>query len=194
MRPPPPAPVPAPFTGQPPPPLPAARVALRARLCDSAGASIDDEGAGTAPGGGATYVVDVTCDPGLYRALEEEVARVEGGGGVLEVLSLRAAAGEDGGGARAREEDDDDDAADATGGGSARPAGSSGAAPPPRAAASAGAGASSDAVAAAARGTGMVVRRVTQPGARLHCNTCDVHFDGPEAHRAHFRADLHRCV
>ena len=169
-------------------PAAAARLALRARLNDAPGASIDDEGGS----GGATYVVDVTCDPGLYRALEEEVTRVEGGGGSLEVLSLRAAAGEDGGAGGGHGgsggADDDDDPRDVA----ARPVGSGSSSAGSRAVASG--AVSTDAVAAAARGTGMVVRRVTQPGARLHCNSCDVHFDGPEAHRAHFRSDLHRWV
>lgn len=168
-------------------PSSAARLALRARLNDAPGASIDDEGGA----GGATYVVDVTCDPGLYRVLEEEVGRVEGGGS-LEVLSLRAAAGDDGGAGGGHGgsggADDDDDLRDVA----ARPVGSGSSGAGARAAVSG--AVSTDAVAAAARGTGMVVRRVTQPGARLHCNSCDVHFDGPEAHRAHFRADLHRWV
>jgi hypothetical protein len=51
---------------------------------------------------------------------------------------------------------------------------------------------SSDETAAAARGTGMLVSRVTQPGARLSCATCSATFDGPEGHRAHFRSDFHR--
>jgi hypothetical protein len=66
------------------------------------------------------------------------------------------------------------------------------AAPAPAAAASTRAAYSSDETAAAARGTGMLVSRVTQPGARLSCATCSATFDGPEGHRAHFRSDFHR--
>jgi len=66
------------------------------------------------------------------------------------------------------------------------------AAPAPAAAAPTRAAHSSDETAAAARGTGMLVSRVTQPGARLSCATCSATFDGPEGHRAHFRSDFHR--
>jgi hypothetical protein len=48
--------------------------------------------------------------------------------------------------------------------------------------------------AAAARGTGMSVRRVVQPntGAAKACTTCGVDFATPEAHREHFKSELHR--
>jgi hypothetical protein len=47
--------------------------------------------------------------------------------------------------------------------------------------------------AASARGTGMLVRRVVQPGKRLTCNTCGgVELETPEAHKEHHRTDWHR--
>jgi len=56
-----------------------------ARLCDAAGATIDDEGGGSSGGGGGggTYVVDVTCEPGLYRCVHvcACVRACAGGGG-----------------------------------------------------------------------------------------------------------------
>ena len=45
---------------------------------------------------------------------------------------------------------------------------------------------------ASAKGTGMMVRRVTQPGKRLTCNACSIEFSSPEEHREHHRSDLHR--
>jgi len=155
----------------------------------------------------------------LCRPLEEDVARV---GGSLEVLSLRAAPGEDGGRQTRRRRPRGQRRRGLGGAGKRRgPGGGSGSGccgrggpPPPEQARPC--RWALDAVTAAARGTGMVVRRVTQvreggpraaspppctpaapllqPGARLHCNTCDVHFEAPEQHRAHFRADLHRCA
>ncbi len=132
--------------------------------------------------------------PVLHRVTSQclfspQVSRIDGG--VLEVLSLRAAAGDDSAAASSSaaagtgtgSDDEDEDA--------------SGAPPPASRAGVAGASSSratADAVAAAARGTGMVVRRVTLPGARLHCNACDSHFETPDQHRVHFRSDIHRCV
>ena len=49
-----------------------------------------------------------------------------------------------------------------------------------------------DATAASSRGTGMAVRRVTQPGRRLACGTCSVTFESADEHRAHARSDFHR--
>ena len=47
--------------------------------------------------------------------------------------------------------------------------------------------------AASSRGTGMLVRRVVQPGKRLACNTCGgVELETAEAHREHHRTDWHR--
>ncbi len=47
--------------------------------------------------------------------------------------------------------------------------------------------------AASSRGTGMLVRRVVQPGKRLACNTCGgVELDTTEAHKEHHRTDWHR--
>ena len=46
--------------------------------------------------------------------------------------------------------------------------------------------------AASARGTGMLVRRVTQPGRRLACSACAAAFDSSEEHREHHRGDWHR--
>ncbi len=47
--------------------------------------------------------------------------------------------------------------------------------------------------AASARGTGMLVRRVVQPGKRLACHSCGgVELETPEAHRQHHRTDWHR--
>jgi hypothetical protein len=45
---------------------------------------------------------------------------------------------------------------------------------------------------ASALGTGMNVRRVTQPGKRQSCNACGVQFDSSEAHKGHHRTDWHR--
>lgn len=52
-------------------------------------------------------------------------------------------------------------------------------------------GVAAEATEAASRGTGMAVRRVTQPGRRLACGTCGVAFEAAEEHRAHARSDLH---
>lgn len=55
------------------------------------------------------------------------------------------------------------------------------------------ASAAADLTAAAARGTGMLVSRVTVPGSRLSCASCGgLAFEAADAHRAHFRSDLHR--
>jgi len=59
------------------------------------------------------------------------------------------------------------------------------------AAASAGPG-EEDLTGAAAKGTGMVVRRVAQPGRRLACATCGAAFDDSAAHREHARSQWHR--
>lgn len=90
------------------------------------------------------------------------------------------AAGGGAGRGRAADSDPEDDSA--AGRGRAGGAGSSGAA-----------SAAADLTAAAARGTGMLVSRVTVPGSRLSCASCGgLAFDSPDMHRAHFRSDLHR--
>ena len=52
--------------------------------------------------------------------------------------------------------------------------------------------AAAQAAPASARGTGMLVSRVTPPGSRMSCAACSVTFDGADSHRAHFRSDVHR--
>lgn len=54
--------------------------------------------------------------------------------------------------------------------------------------------AANDATMAAAKGTGMLVRRVTQPGQgrRLACNACATEFETSDEHRAHHKSEWHR--
>jgi len=51
----------------------------------------------------------------------------------------------------------------------------------------------SEATAASSRGTGMLVRRVTQPGMRgISCNACSIDFTSMDELKAHHRLDWHR--
>jgi hypothetical protein len=174
---------------------------------------------------GDVLLVDVVVDPGAFRTLDEEVRKLGGGRGTVEVLSLAADAGDadaggpggaggaDGARARARvaggagsadSGGSDNSDADSDGAGRAARAGSgvaasagpgtagAGAAAPGAARAATAGGAGVDATAASARGTGMSVRRVAQPGRRLACATCGgLTFETSEAHRDHARCEWH---
>lgn len=177
----------------------------------------------TVVAGGALAVFHAVIDPGCYRGVEEAVARVggAGAGAALEVLSLAASAAEPSsraaarGGAGGPGAAGDDGADDSDGGsdgdddvprkgGRAGAAGGRGraadsdpeddsAAGRGKAGSSGAATAAADLTAAAARGTGMLVSRVTVPGSRLSCASCGgLAFESADIHRAHFRSDLHR--
>lgn len=132
----------------------------------------EDDGAGgvgtSAPGGGnASSGSSAAVGSGTDASgLSADMGR----------LGLGASGGADGG---------------AAGGHGSASAGGVGAAP--AAAASNGAGLQ-DATTAASRGTGMMVRRVTQPGRRLACSACAATFESSDEHREHHRSDWHRCV
>ena len=69
-----------------------------------------------------------------------------------------------------------------------------GSARPESAAAGAGRGDFDAALSASSRGTGMLVRRVAQPGRRLACGTCGLTFEASDEHREHHKSEFHRCV
>jgi ribosome maturation protein SDO1 len=182
-------------------PLPAAE-ALRAWL-GSMHAALEYEGVSD-----GRAVVEAVVDPGFFRRIEEEGKRAFGGADgslcSVEVLSLAAiadtsaAGGGKGGGGAARAGGDGDSDSDGEGGGGAaapaasRPLGASAPSGMGAGSAALGGGAMDAATLASAKGTGMAVRRVTQPGRRLACNACGLEFAAPEEHREHHRSDLHR--
>lgn len=179
---------------------------------------------------GDVLILDVIADPGAFRTLDEDVKRLGGGRGTVEVLSLAADAGEvdgpTGAGAGAStaagqqagghaaggagSAASGDEAGDGSGGGhgsdsdaegnsrgararagvAGAPVSASVAVPVAARVPGAAAGLA-DATTAAARGTGMSVRRVAQPGRRLACATCSMNFETSDAHRDHARSEWH---
>ncbi len=168
--------------------------------------------------GSDLITVEVVVDPGHFRGIDEDIKRRTSGRGAVEVLSLSASgeggeggAGRAGRGGRKGGKDDDDydsdEDGDADGGEgvaavsnrlvATRLGGDSSSAAASTAAATGSGGsasASNDMTAASARGTGMLVRRVVQPGAArtLACTACALTFEDSAAHREHHRTDLHR--
>lgn len=172
--------------------------AMRSLLLDTMRASLDGESHF-----GDAYSVDATLEPGFYKQLEAEVASRARGRGTVEVMALAVltddmADGDGVGGSGAGGDDGADGLAAGVGrmgmneagvassghGGSSAASGSG--------VGTSAAGSGLDATTAASRGTGMMVRRVTQPGRRLACGACASSFDSSEEHREHHRSDWHR--
>ena len=172
--------------------------AMRSLLLDTMHASLDGESHF-----GDAYSVDATLEPGFYKRLEAEVASRARGHGTVEVLALAVQTDEaedEPAPARAGAGGDSGDGVDGLAGGVARMgvsgdgAGGRGAASGAGGVAAGGSGGSGgvDATTASSRGTGMLVRRVTQPGRRLACSACAASFDSSDEHREHHRSDWHR--
>jgi hypothetical protein len=146
-----------------------------------------------------TVVIEVIADPGFFRRIEEESKGIFPGSAV-EVVSLSVV----GEGmswslfSSTHEEKGDDDEKEEKdipkelieGGNSATGAGSSSLLPSPSSMPLA---TLSEATAASSRGTGMLVRRVTQPGMRgITCNACSIDFVSMDELKLHHKLDWHR--
>jgi ribosome maturation protein SDO1 len=144
-------------------------------------------------------VIEVVADPGFFRRIEEESKGIFPGSAV-EVVSL-SVVGEGKSSSlfsSTHEEEGDDEEKEVTyipkelieGGNSATGAGSSSLLPP---LSSIPTSMLSEATAASSRGTGMLVRRVTQPGMRgISCNACSIDFISMDDLKLHHKLDWHR--
>jgi len=144
-------------------------------------------------------VIEVIADPGFFRRIEEE-SKESFPGSAVEVVSL-SVIGEGKSSSffsSAHEEGGDDDEMYETDiqrnsieeGNSATGAGSVSLLSPPSSISTA---SLSEATAASSRGTGMLVRRVTQPGMRgIACNACSIDFISMDELKLHHKLDWHR--
>jgi hypothetical protein len=160
---------------------------VQTQLLEALNAALEPGDKAAVPADIATF--EAVIDPGVYRSIEEIIAKRTDGRSSVEVLTLSAAVDPDLDGPRrdirggAGIESDDSDADPSSVGEAKRAPAAAAMSRPARPEAS---------TTASARGTGMMVTRVTLPGRSLSCNTCGSTFEKPEDHRAHFRSDHHR--